>query len=186
MNNFGKVAVLLGGPSAEREISFLSGNAVLKALQEKGVDAHAFDPAERSIFELKRGRHQVEGEFVEVNCATIRGEGAMSALFGHVRGSFTGALRDRITVPGVIAMRVRVGMRVPVGVRAPVAVRVPVGVRVPGANLGSGEENRKFLRLFFLGIWSPSSSDSTTFRFRRLAGGAMFKCLPLQIQHRFD
>src|SRR5262252_10145661 len=51
---FGKVAVLMGGPSAEREISLLSGNAVLKALVEKGVDAHAFDPKERSIFELRR------------------------------------------------------------------------------------------------------------------------------------
>jgi D-alanine-D-alanine ligase len=51
---FGKVAVLLGGPSAEREISLLSGNAVLKALQEEGVDAHPFDPAQRSVFELKR------------------------------------------------------------------------------------------------------------------------------------
>ena len=43
--DFGKVAVLLGGPSAEREISLLSGNAVLKALRERGVDAHPFDPA---------------------------------------------------------------------------------------------------------------------------------------------
>ena len=51
---FGKVAVLMGGPSAEREISLLSGNAVLKALIEKGVNAHGFDPKERSIFELKR------------------------------------------------------------------------------------------------------------------------------------
>ena len=49
---FGKVAVLLGGPSAEREISLLSGNAVLKALRERGVDAHAFDPAERNLAEL--------------------------------------------------------------------------------------------------------------------------------------
>jgi D-alanine-D-alanine ligase len=49
---FGKVAVLLGGPSAEREISLLSGNAVLKALRERGVDAHAFDPAERSLSDL--------------------------------------------------------------------------------------------------------------------------------------
>ncbi len=49
----GKVAVLMGGPSAEREISLISGKAVLAALRSKGVDAHAFDPAERSLFELK-------------------------------------------------------------------------------------------------------------------------------------
>jgi D-alanine-D-alanine ligase len=51
---FGKVAVLLGGPSAEREVSLMSGNAVLGALHEKGVDAHPFDPAERDLWELKR------------------------------------------------------------------------------------------------------------------------------------
>ena len=51
--HFGRVAVLMGGASAEREISLLSGNAVLKALQSQGVNAHAFDPAERNIFELK-------------------------------------------------------------------------------------------------------------------------------------
>jgi len=44
----------MGGPSAEREISLISGKAVLAALREKGVDAHAFDPAERDLFELKR------------------------------------------------------------------------------------------------------------------------------------
>jgi len=54
MSEFGKVAVLMGGPSSEREISLLSGNAVLAALQGEGVDAHAFDPAERSLYELKR------------------------------------------------------------------------------------------------------------------------------------
>jgi D-alanine-D-alanine ligase len=52
MSEFGKVAVLLGGPSAEREISFLSGNAVLAALREKGVDAHPFDPKERPLHAL--------------------------------------------------------------------------------------------------------------------------------------
>ena len=52
---FGKVAVLFGGRSAEREISLLSGNAVLAALRREGVDAHAFDPAERDIFALVAG-----------------------------------------------------------------------------------------------------------------------------------
>ena len=51
---FGKVAVLLGGKSAEREISIMSGSGVLKALCSKGIDAHAFDPAERDLFDLKR------------------------------------------------------------------------------------------------------------------------------------
>jgi len=54
VSRFGKVAVLMGGKSAEREISLMSGNGVLKALKSKGVDAHAFDPAERDLFELKR------------------------------------------------------------------------------------------------------------------------------------
>ena len=49
---FGKVAVLMGGASAEREISLLSGNGVLQALRSKGVDAHAFDPAQRDLSAL--------------------------------------------------------------------------------------------------------------------------------------
>jgi transcriptional regulatory protein RtcR len=53
----------------------------------------------RKIFELKQSRHQISGRFVELNCATLRGDAAMSALFGHTRGAFTGAVRDR---PGVL------------------------------------------------------------------------------------
>ncbi|MDR2240235.1 MAG: D-alanine--D-alanine ligase [Zoogloeaceae bacterium] len=49
----GKVAVLMGGASAEREISLMSGHAVLAALRRRGVDAHAFDPAERALWSLK-------------------------------------------------------------------------------------------------------------------------------------
>ncbi len=53
----------------------------------------------RRIHELKRERRQLQGSFVEVNCATLRGENAMSALFGHVRGAFTGAVTER---PGLL------------------------------------------------------------------------------------
>ena len=70
--SFGKVAVLMGGSSAEREISLMSGNGVLAALQSRGVDAQAFDPSERDLVELKRegfarcfialhGRHGEDG-----------------------------------------------------------------------------------------------------------------------------
>ena len=52
--DFGKVAVLMGGKSAEREISLMSGQGVLQALRAQGVDAHAFDPAERDLAELKK------------------------------------------------------------------------------------------------------------------------------------
>ena len=49
----------------------------------------------RRMFELKKSRHQVAGQFVEVNCATLHGDGAASTLFGHKKGAFTGAVTDR-------------------------------------------------------------------------------------------
>ena len=69
---FGKVAVLMGGRSAEREVSLMSGQGVLAALLSRGVDAHAFDPAEQPLYELQRqgfarcfialhGRHGEDG-----------------------------------------------------------------------------------------------------------------------------
>jgi D-alanine-D-alanine ligase len=57
---FGKVAVMLGGTSAERPVSLNSGNAVLAALKRQGVDAHAFDPATRNLGDL------ISGEFDRV------------------------------------------------------------------------------------------------------------------------
>jgi len=55
---FGKVAVLMGGLSAEREISLLSGNAVLAALKEKGVDAHGVDVSENIVSDLEKENYQ--------------------------------------------------------------------------------------------------------------------------------
>lgn len=49
----------------------------------------------RRIFQLKKLRKKINGNFVEINCATLRGDNAMSALFGHTRGSFTGAINRR-------------------------------------------------------------------------------------------
>jgi len=53
----------------------------------------------RKIFELKKLNHQLTGSLVELNCATLRGDGAMSALFGHEKGAFTGAVSAR---PGLL------------------------------------------------------------------------------------
>jgi transcriptional regulatory protein RtcR len=53
----------------------------------------------RRIYELKKLKHQIAGPFVEVNCATLKGDSAMSALFGHRKGAFTGAIADR---PGLL------------------------------------------------------------------------------------
>jgi len=70
VNDFGKVAVLFGGTSAEREVSLNSGSRVLAALRGQGIDAHGFDPAERALVELKafdrvfialHGRHGEDG-----------------------------------------------------------------------------------------------------------------------------
>ncbi|GAB2462192.1 D-alanine--D-alanine ligase [Comamonas humi] len=72
VRDFGKVAVLLGGSSAEREVSLMSGNGVLQALRSQGVDAHPFDPSQQDLGQLREqgfarcfialhGRHGEDG-----------------------------------------------------------------------------------------------------------------------------
>jgi D-alanine-D-alanine ligase len=101
----GKVAVLLGGTSAEREISLLSGGGVLEALRGGGVDAHAFDPAQRELVELKRegyarvfialhGRHGEDG--------TV--QGALELLGIPYTGS--GVMASSIAMDKVMTKRV--------------------------------------------------------------------------------
>jgi D-alanine-D-alanine ligase len=86
--SFGKVGVLFGGRSAEREVSIMSGTGVLNALRSKGVDAYPFDPAERSIAEL------VSEKFDRVFIA-LHGrygeDGAIQGVLEHLNIPYTGS-----------------------------------------------------------------------------------------------
>ena len=102
---FGKVAVLLGGASAEREISLLSGNGVLQALRSKGIDAHAFDPAERELSELKTEGFKrcfiaLHGRFGEDGTV----QGALELLGIPYTGS--GVMASSIAIDKVMTKRV--------------------------------------------------------------------------------
>ena len=108
----GRVAVLMGGRSAEREISLLSGNGVLKALRSQGVDAHPFDPAERDLVELRsdgvarcfvalHGRHGEDG--------TV--QGALELLGIPYTGS--GVMASAIAMDKVMTKRVWIAEGLP-------------------------------------------------------------------------
>jgi D-alanine-D-alanine ligase len=103
--SLGKVAVLTGGTSAEREISILSGTGVLAALKSQGVDAHAFDPAERDLGDLKKegfarcfvalhGRHGEDGSV----------QGALELLGIPYTGS--GVMASAIAMDKVMTKRI--------------------------------------------------------------------------------
>lgn len=93
-SKFGKVAVLLGGRSGERAVSLKSGGAVLAALQRSGVDAHAFDPAEKPLHELEgfdrifialHGRYGEDGTIqgaLELMNIPYTGSGVMASSLG--------------------------------------------------------------------------------------------------------
>ncbi len=94
MSEFGKVAVLFGGTSAEREVSLSSGSRVLAALSGQGIDAHPFDPAEQPLDALKgydrafvalHGRHGEDGTIqgaLELMHIPYTGSGVMASALG--------------------------------------------------------------------------------------------------------
>ncbi len=103
--DFGKVAVLMGGDSAEREVSLMSGSGVLKALQSKGVDAYAFDPAERDLSELRQNGFQrcfiaLHGRFGEDGTV----QGALELMGIPYTGS--GVMASSIAIDKVMTKRV--------------------------------------------------------------------------------
>ena len=100
-----KVAVLMGGASAEREVSLMSGNGVLKALQSQGVDAHPFDPGERDMSDLKRQGFQrcfiaLHGRFGEDGTV----QGALELMGIPYTGS--GVMASSIAIDKVMTKRV--------------------------------------------------------------------------------
>src|ERR1700754_855669 len=130
ISTFGKTAVLMGGSSSERDISLMSGNGVLTALRAKGADAHAFDPSERELNELKRegfarcfialhGRHGEDGSV----------QGALELLGIAYTGS--GILASAIAMDKVMTKRVWIAEGLP----------TPRFVR-----LAEGEQQREQLR----------------------------------------
>ena len=110
--NFGKVAVLMGGQSAEREISFMSGQGVLTALKSRGVDAHAFDPAGRNLSDLQLEGFQrcfiaLHGRFGEDGTV----QGALELLGIPYTGS--GVMASSIAIDKTMTKRVWLSENIP-------------------------------------------------------------------------
>lgn len=107
-----KVAVLLGGASAEREVSLMSGTGVLQALQSLGVNAHAFDPSERDLGELKREGFTrcfiaLHGRFGEDGTV----QGALELLGIPYTGS--GVMASAISMDKIMTKRVWIAEGIP-------------------------------------------------------------------------
>ncbi|HYF21550.1 MAG TPA: D-alanine--D-alanine ligase [Ramlibacter sp.] len=110
--SLGKVAVLMGGRSAEREVSLMSGSGVLKALQSRGVDAHAFDPAQRDLVELKRKGFKrcfiaLHGRFGEDGTV----QGALELLGIPYTGS--GVMASSVAIDKVMTKRIWIAEGLP-------------------------------------------------------------------------
>jgi D-alanine-D-alanine ligase len=110
--SMGKVAVLMGGQSAEREISLLSGAGVLAALQSQGVDAVAFDPAERDLWELKRDGF--ERCFIALH-GRLGEDGTVQGALELMRIPYTGSgvLASAIAMDKVMTKRIWIAESLP-------------------------------------------------------------------------
>ena len=111
-SQLGKVAVLLGGQSAEREVSLMSGQGVLQALRSRGVDAYAFDPSERELGELQREKFTrcfitLHGRFGEDGTV----QGALELMGIPYTGS--GVMASSIAIDKVMTKRVWLAEELP-------------------------------------------------------------------------
>jgi D-alanine-D-alanine ligase len=150
--DFGKVAVLYGGRSAEREVSLMSGSGVLVALKSKGVDAHGFDPAERPMDDLVRDGFArvfiaLHGRFGEDGTV----QGALELLGLPYTGS--GVMASAIAMDKVYTKR----------------IWTTHGLPTPGFALArSGEDVRAAAKRFGLPLAVKPSREGSTIGFTKV------------------
>ncbi|HPU51716.1 MAG TPA: D-alanine--D-alanine ligase [Burkholderiaceae bacterium] len=158
----GKVAVLFGGRSAEREISLRSGSGVLAALQRKGVDAHPFDPADRALDDLRRdgferafialhGRYGEDGTVqgaLELLRIPYTGSGVLASAIAmdKVRTKEIWTARGLSTPPSMVLRRGDVLREVPDHLGLPLIVKPPHEGSTLGVSkvVGYSEMNEAF------------------------------------------
>ena len=109
---FGKVGVLFGGRSAEREVSIMSGTGVLQALRSKGVDAHPFDPAQRSLAELAAERF--DRVFIALH-GRYGDDGTLQGALEHLGIPYTGpgVMSSAIAMDKIMTKRIWLGHGLP-------------------------------------------------------------------------
>ncbi|MEY2623217.1 MAG: hypothetical protein RLZZ101_452, partial [Pseudomonadota bacterium] len=102
---FGRVGVLMGGRSAEREISLLSGQGVLNALLEKGIDAHAFDPGVRSPVDISN--EQFDRVFIALH-GRYGEDGTIQGLLELLNIPYTGSgvLASALSIDKVVTKQI--------------------------------------------------------------------------------
>ena len=111
-SGFGKVGVLFGGRSAEREVSLMSGGGVLKALQSKGIDAHGFDPGQRGLAEL--AAEKFERVFIALH-GRYGEDGTLQGVLEQLGIPYTGSgvMASAIAMDKVMTKRIWLSLGLP-------------------------------------------------------------------------